>query len=360
LSLRALLVLRPDASSHYGGDTRLAYELLAALRAIGVDADAVESDDPGCSGYDVAHVFNVGQPEVSARQFDACDRAHVPVALSPVWLDVRELFGRGRAFERLLVRERSAQRAERGAESLRLADNSRLLGWRERVRLDRREHAQAALLRRARVLMPNGAIEARDCMVRLGARDVPMVIVPIAASLEPAGSWTDERAGVSLIGRVETRKNQIATLFGLRDESMPIDVVGLVEDAGLADACRRWCPRARFHGRIERAEMLSLLGRSAVHVLASWSETAGIASLEAAAAGARIVVGDRGAECEYFGDDADYADPADPRSIRDAVLRALARPRRVRGDSLDRRIRRLTWEFAARETERAYRVAVEL
>jgi hypothetical protein len=61
---------------------------------------------------------------------------------------------------------------------------------------------------------------------------------------------------------------------------------------------------------------------------------------------------------EYFGDDAEYADPADPDSIQAAVSRALARPPRRRGDSLDRRIRALSWRGAAVETARAYRLAL--
>ena len=101
-----------------------------------------------------------------------------------------------------------------------------------------------------------------------------------------------------------------------------------------------------------------MLGRCEVHALVSWCETAGIATLEAAAAGAKIVVADRGAEVEYFGDDAEYADPADPDSIRAAVLRALARPPRYRADTLDERIRRRTWQYGAQETLRAYQIAL--
>ncbi|HXW76573.1 MAG TPA: glycosyltransferase [Candidatus Eremiobacteraceae bacterium] len=355
--MKALIILRPDASSHYGGDTRLAYEIHSALRRIGVTADLVETESPEPVGYDVAHIVNVGEPLVCRRQFDACERAGVPVALSPVWLDVRELFGRGRAFEKLFVHEKYADRALRSAQALARADNNRLLG-RERERIERREEQQRELLRRARVLMPNSAMEAKDCMVRLGVRDVPMVVVPIAASLEPEAHWREPKRGIAIVGRVETRKNQITAIFALRDEGVPIDVVGLCGDKGLVAACERWCRTARFHGKLPREQLLDILGGCAVHVMASWSETAGIANLEAAAAGAHLVVGDRGAEYEYFGEDADYADPADPESIRAAVTRALARPPRTRGDSLDRRLRRQTWDHAAQETARAYRIAI--
>ena len=71
--------------------------------------------------------------------------------------------------------------------------------------------------------------------------------------------------------------------------------------------------------------------------------------------GARVVVGSRGSELEYFGPAADYVNPADPASIREAVLRALARGPRDRPDELDRRLEKFTWRRHAEITLEAYR-----
>ncbi len=95
-----------------------------------------------------------------------------------------------------------------------------------------------------------------------------------------------------------------------------------------------------------------------MHAHPSWLESPGLSSLEAAATGARIVVGDRGTEREYFGSDVDYADPADPASIRAAVLRALERGPRDRGDALERRLGARTWQRCAEATLEAYARAV--
>src|ERR1700730_14089294 len=110
--LRVLFVMRPDATTRFGGDTVLARETLAAVRATGANADYVETDRPGARGYDIAHIFNVGQPEVCKRQMDACEEAGVPVALSPVWLDLREYFGRAHVYERLFLNARTASEVE--------------------------------------------------------------------------------------------------------------------------------------------------------------------------------------------------------------------------------------------------------
>ncbi len=361
-NLRVLLVQRPNALEHYGGDTKLVLDTFAALKECGVSGDLVESDRPDARGYDVAHIFNVGQPDVCKRQMDACEEAGVAIALSPVWLDLREYFGRGYLYERIFLNARTTPEVLGKLGKLKRRGGQRdldsLINRRERKELERRHQEQSALLHRANVLVPNSAIEARDCLVQLGVREKPLIVVPVAANLEPERYWQRERSGLMAIGRVETRKNQSGLLFALRDESFPIDIVGAIHHDDLVKVCLKWCPRAQFHGRLAREPMLEMLGRCEVHALVSWCETAGIATLEAAAAGAKIVVADRGAEVEYYGDDAEYADPADPESIRAAVLRAFARPPRYHGDSLDQRIRRHTWRHAALETIRAYQIAL--
>ena len=354
---RVLFVVRPDASTRYGGDTKLARDTFEAVSALGISAEFVETDRPDPRGFDLAHVFNVGQPDVCARQMDACEVAGVPVVLSPVWLDLREFFGKAAAYERLFLTARSPARVEAALARYATWDADRFLNGRQRRDLRQRLAAQTALLKRAAVLVPNSAIEARDCLVQLGVRERPFVIVQIPAGTESESSWREEKRGLIAIGRIETRKNQTGLLYGVRDDAFDVDLVGAAYHQELAEACLRWCPRARMHGRLPRDRMLELLGKAEVHALVSWCETAGIATMEAAIAGAKIVVADRGAEVEYYGDDAEYADPADPKSIRDAVRRAFARPPRRRGDTLDLRMRRYTWQQAATETLRAYRMA---
>ena len=103
---------------------------------------------------------------------------------------------------------------------------------------------------------------------------------------------------------------------------------------------------------------MRMMAGAAVHAHPSWLESPGLSSLEAAATGARIVAGDRGCEREYFGPDVDYADPADPATIRAAVLRALERGPRDRGDALERRLGARTWRRTGEATLEAYARAI--
>jgi glycosyltransferase involved in cell wall biosynthesis len=60
-----------------------------------------------------------------------------------------------------------------------------------------------------------------------------------------------------------------------------------------------------------------------VHVLANWSETCGLVSMEAALAGCSIVCSSAGYEREFFRDKAYYCDPTDLDSLRAAVVQAF-------------------------------------
>jgi glycosyltransferase involved in cell wall biosynthesis len=132
-------------------------------------------------------------------------------------------------------------------------------------------------------------------------------------------------------------------------------LVGGQHDAAYVALCRRWATgRTRFIERLPGAELQRLVTASAVHVLPSWADLPGLVSLEAAALGTHVVAGTRGSEREYLGPDVDYVDPLDPQGIRAAVTRALRRPARERGDALDLRLVRLSWDLHAERTIAAY------
>jgi glycosyltransferase involved in cell wall biosynthesis len=90
------------------------------------------------------------------------------------------------------------------------------------------------------------------------------------------------------------------------------------------------------------------MAKATVHCLPSFGETPGLANLEAAAAGCPLVVSNRGAEREYFGDLAEYCDPLDPDSIRVAVLAAAKMKGSARTSRLQKKVRKeYSWQSVA-------------
>ena len=96
--------------------------------------------------------------------------------------------------------------------------------------------------------------------------------------------------------------------------------------------------------------------QASVHILPSWYESCGLASLEAAAMGCRVVVSYNGFASAYLNDAAYYCDPASPESIRmaiDSAMDSLPNP------SLQQQIRsNCTWKNAALQTLSAYEKAL--
>ena len=105
-------------------------------------------------------------------------------------------------------------------------------------------------------------------------------------------------------------------------------------------------------GRIGLGELASAYAAAEVLVLPAYYETPGLAALEAAMAGAKICITRHGGTTEYFGDMADYLEPSDQASIRNALRSALNR-------SADNRLRdhvrsHYLWSHAGQRLLTAY------
>lgn len=347
--------MRANALERPGGDLAQAQGAARGLRELGVTVDLAATQTPDPAGYDVAHVFGVFEPQTAQRQIAAIRARGVALVLSPIFGDLRLYFATSPLFVRALE-ARSPGVFERRLAAMRRLERKRAWYGKVAGQTDRRLAQQRELLLQADVLLPSSEVEAYHYGERLRVTSVPIVIARVGAD-EPvaAPDPPSARAGVVCFGRVETLKNQAALLYVLRDVDVDVTIVGREYDRRYSALCRRLAtPRTTFVASLPREAVFATMARAAVHALPSWQELPGLASIEAAATGARVVVGSRGCEREYFGPDVDYADPSEPASIRAAVLRALERGPRAPGDALEARLRALTWRRHAEATLGAY------
>jgi len=136
---------------------------------------------------------------------------------------------------------------------------------------------------------------------------------------------------VLCIGRLETRKNQLAVLAALQDVDIPIVFAtgSYTPQPVYAQAVRAWRRKApvKFVDRMPWQLMSALIRSASAHVLPSFYELPGLVHLECAAAGIPIVAGEWGAIADYLPTTAFHAcDPLDLDSIRFATLSALSSP----------------------------------
>jgi glycosyltransferase involved in cell wall biosynthesis len=157
------------------------------------------------------------------------------------------------------------------------------------------------------------------------------------------------------VANIEPRKNQRLLAQVARHSSRDLVLVGQVRDAAYFRECLdAGGARVRHVGHLAHHDPLlkSAYRACEVFVLPSLLETPGLAALEAAAEGAKIVVTEIGATREYFGSLVEYVDPACAESLARAIELAWSRPK---SDELSARVLgSFTWTHAAKSLIDAY------
>lgn len=232
---------------------------------------------------------------------------HVPVVISPIcWHEPRSI--------RALAPTRAHCAWDLAKWSLRrIAPHG--LSWR------------GELLSIASAILPNSRAEAVQLVQLFGAHPhkihvVPNGVDPRFGTADPAlfhdQFGTDNR--VLYAGRIEPRKNVLGLVRAARRTGLPLVVIGdpVPGHEAYAERCRSegaggvtWIPR------LDHDDPLLESAYAAVRIFAlpSWFETPGLAALEAALAGAAVVITPYGCTREYFGERTRYAAPDRPHEI---------------------------------------------
>lgn len=143
---------------------------------------------------------------------------------------------------------------------------------------------------------------------------------------------------VLCVASIEPNKNQLRLIEATADSGRRLVLIGAPKPAAdeatrryvqeVADAVSRHPHVLHIDGLDHDSPLLaSAYAAAGVHVLASHAEGYGIATCEAAAAGARCVVPDLPAMHAIYGSDVDYCSPRDIGDIRQTIDQAWRRPR---------------------------------
>ncbi|WP_368414709.1 glycosyltransferase [Falsiroseomonas sp.] len=321
-----------------GGPSIRAPRLVRELSEAGVQAELRRHPDPrGFEGIDLVHVFNAWSPLSALDAIRRARQAGRAVVLSPIFLDLShsalweerlvQAFAAGApgaAMDPALAAFRADLAAARAAQA---SPAEAMPGFHDAVR-EMAHHADRLILLSER---------ERERLARIGAETARARIVrnPVDADFFGAADPALFRRHVGLsdfvlcVARLEPRKNQLMLVHALRDTGLPVVLVGQATHDGYAQVLERHATEdLRILGRLPAHSPLLASAYAAARVVAlpSWAEGAPLAALEAAAAGARLVLSDESGESAYFGDLARYCDPGDPASIRAAVLSAWDDP----------------------------------
>lgn len=357
---------RPDLIGNPGGDTTQVLSTSDELNQLGhnvrlVLATTTSDTERGdwIERTDILHCFNL----LLSYQFEsfiaAAKEFHIPVVLSPIYWD-------------MTMYERTA-RAVGGWKAIAAKAGSLLrtpfvrrimLKHLKSVSYNRhyRQHL-GQILGEVDMLLPNSRAETHvlerqfqfetaSHIVLNGCRfhETGEVVHPLPSLRKPF---------VLCVGRIEQRKNQLGLIRALEGMDLPLVFLGNVN---LAEK-NYWSECLKTANEVS-VQVIQIDGRewkdvwhyyrsAALHIQPSWFETPGLSSLEAAAAGCRIVCTKYGSAAEYFEKHADYCDPSDTASIRHAILTSLQRDHDP--SCLAEFVRkRYTWKNAALSTLESY------
>jgi len=361
--VRVLFAVRPHLEEYPGGDTTQILSTARELRRQGVEVE-LRSDLPASfKSWDVVHLFHLDRLWENMVWVRAVD-GRIPVVLSPIWWPKDDYNAYSRQGVQGVVARHVGTKA---FDSLRVMQRS-LIAFAERPGVAtvprpatwRFQPAVRQLLGRVALALPNSAAE-QHALESYFDLSVPHRVVHNGVDVEDSADAAGAAAqpiDVLCVGQFTPRKNQHRVIEALTGTDVGVAFAGSAgQFSGRYEAaCRRAAgANVRFLGTVPHAQMAALYRSARVHALPSWFETPGLSSLEAAAYGCSVVVGDSPPVREYFGDLATYCSPGSTESIRSAIL--AARERRA-----DPRLAQLvrdhyTWSRAAAATIEAYEEA---
>lgn len=219
------------------------------------------------------------------------------------------------------------------------------------------------------ILFPNSQMEAEQLVRYFHVPKEKIFVVP--NGVDDRFTQADPSAFVKeyglenfilYVGRIEPRKNQLGFVRAMRGTSQTIVFLGGVlpdYEAYYARCKQEASPNMYFLDAVGHDSPLLASAYAACNtfVLSSWFETPGLSAMEAALAGAKVVITEGGSTREYFKDMVHYVRPNDARDIRKTTLAAFAAAKDQRLKSFVRD--NYSWNRVAEKTLEGYRRLME-
>lgn len=359
--MRILFISRATLYSAPGGDTVQIESTAKYLRKLSVDIDIKLSNQIiDYSTYDLLHFFNIIRPADIIKHVQLSQK---PFVLSPIFVDYSEYDTMHRGgLAGMLGKVVSTDRLEYFKAVSRLFVNREKIVSRAYLFKGHRQSI-IYLLKKSSCLLPNSQNEYERLYKKYGVHK-KYVVVPNAIDTlqfnQDSASGHIGREGVVCVARIEGIKNQINLIRALNNSDIPLTLIGKAapNHRAYANLCRREATsNVRFVDHLPQNQLAEIYQSAKVHVLPSWFETTGLASLEAAVMGCNIVVTDKGDTKEYFRNFAYYCSPNDPQSIRKAVMDAYQAPVNPKLKQLI--LENYTWDKTAEQTLEAYHAVMK-
>lgn len=347
--MKVLFVSRPDNFTHPGGDS-LHLEFTAHyLKGLGVEINIWHGEELDLRNYDLIHFFNIARPTAILGLLKG---EHPPLICSSIYIDYSEADAVVSPLRRFLQKGLGPH----AMEYLKTLARSYKFKT-EKLSLSYLLEGQAAsvqkVLNHCQHLICSSEAEREIIKKSFDIDKLDYSILTLGVEHIPPLKNTNTKSGVICAARIEPLKNQLRLIkaCNLIDETLYL--VGSASRAHVEyyQQCRDIASKkVHFYGQKTIEETATSMSQSKVHVLASYYETTGLASLEALLNGCQIVVNDHPIQRELFGNRAHYCQANSSESIGEAIKAAMLDER----DHRDWVIENFSWKKKAASIKASY------
>jgi glycosyltransferase involved in cell wall biosynthesis len=353
--MRVLFVNRSSFLSFKGGDTTQLLMTAQELRKLGVDVSIHEAGDPiDDTKFDLIHFFNITRP---ATILAILQKTKLPFVVSTIYADY-SFYKVIQPWNKMgmLIRLFGSDGVEYFKSVAKHLLNTERLDYRPFFWKGQRRCIQT-ILKKARYLLPNSESEYQRLKVNYPIVKDYVVIPNGVDTTKFAHSSSIIRQSRQLIcaAMIEPRKNQLNLIRAIKNSDYSLFIVG--EPAPNHRTYYEQCKseagaNVTFVGRLNYNELITYYLESEIHVMPSWFETTGLASLESAFLGCKVVVSPMGDTRDYFEDMVTYCEPDSIQSIRNAI--DLAHAHAIDERLKEKVVSTYNWENTARITASVY------
>lgn len=351
-----------------GGDTIQILKTKEYLEKKGIEVDLKVDLELDVSEYDIIHLFNLTRVQETYFQVTNAKKYNKPIVLSTIYWETEEFEKNGQIGIRKLVNNMLSINK---IESIKAAFKYFFKGEKDEgtkyLIKNNFTDIQREILKSVDWFLPNSQLEMACIEKNLNFKTDNYTVVPNAIdqnlNLKAFSEKYDKYSGYVLcVGRIETRKNQLNLLRALIGTNYKVLLVGEISPGHRKYGAKvmklvNENDNFEYIESIKNEELYNLYAKCKVHVLASWFETPGLVSLEAASQGCNIVVTDRGTTKDYFKNYVFYCQPNELVSIKNAVDKAY---NSKQNDELISFIKKnYVWDKAANETIKGYKNLIE-
>jgi len=355
--MKVLFYIRKDYLKNSGGDTIQLLKTKEYLEKLNVKIDIINDEYYLSNNYDIIHIFNC-IPIYHVERFIKRNVGR-KIVISPIYWDLTEY--KEKVLNKISVRRKFLNyiSSKKNIFFVKLRNNI------DKFIKNDFENRLQFCLSRADIILPNSYTEKEyfDKKYNLNGKTY---VIPngIDINIKPENyeklqsQYNLPDKYVLSVGRIEYRKNQLMLLQCAEKFSLNVVLVGSINQKE-----KKYYQKIKKYNFIHipylnQNELFSLYNNSMMHVLPSWFETPGLATLEAAYNGTQIITTDRGCTKEYFGDLAFYCSPDNISSLEIAINELLEKPKDIT-KLREKIINNYTWDIVARKTLEAYNIALK-